>query len=193
MHQELTGAVPNAPTAWIGEDDDVMIVIGLGAWCDLVTEDDYRAQFAEVSPSTPGASPAPGVFPSGMSRDAAAAAVEEAMAAFRRSANFSVQEFANLSDGRRVTLHSERGFGLSGIRPAGLDDPFDHLSLTGLEADVRNTVLPDEDGTGDAHPYEWLAQLLHAHGVPATADQLRPLPYVVEFSPRLRARWTRPD
>ena len=37
------------------------------------------------------------------------------------------------------------------------------------------------------HP-EWLATLLHARGVEATAEALRLLPYDVEFSERLRAR-----
>jgi hypothetical protein len=58
-----------------------------------------------------------------------------------------------------------------------------------LERDVRTTVLPDDDDTGDEHPWEWLGWRLHVHGVEATAEQLRLLPYDVVFSERrLRAR-----
>jgi hypothetical protein len=60
--------------------------------------------------------------------------------------------------------------------------------LEELERDVRTTVLPDDDDTGDEHPWEWLAGLLHARGVQMTAEELRLLPYGVEFSERLRER-----
>jgi hypothetical protein len=54
---------------------------------------------------------------------------------------------------------------------------------------VRTTVLPDDDDTQDEHPWEWLAGLLHdVHGVEATVEELRLLPYDVVFSERLRAR-----
>jgi len=49
-------------------------------------------------------------------------------------------------------------------------------------------VLPDDDDTQDEHPWEWLAGLIRAHGVEATAEELRLLPYDVVFSERLRAR-----
>src|SRR2546430_1138470 len=45
-----------------------------------------------------------------------------------------------------------------------------------------------ERTAGDEHPWEWLAGLLHVHGVEATAGDLRHLPYEVVFSERLRAR-----
>ena len=67
-------------------------------------------------------------------------------------------------------------------------DQWRYLTLENLERDVRTTVLPDDDDTPDEHPWEWLAGLLHLHGVEATADQLRGLPYILVFSERLRAR-----
>ena len=91
-----------------------------------------------------------------------------------------MHEFADLADGRRLTLHEERGFTTSG--------QWRSLTLENLERDVRTTVLPDDDDTEDEHPWEWLATLLHARGVEATAQALRLLPYDVEFSERLRAR-----
>lgn len=49
-------------------------------------------------------------------------------------------------------------------------------------------MLPDDDDTEDEHPWEWLAGLLLAHGVEASPDELRLLPYDVVFSQRLRTR-----
>ncbi len=77
-----------------------------------------------------------------------------------RSAAFDVHEFAVLADGRRMTLHTERGFSLSGG-----DDPWRYITLESLERDVRTTVLPDDDAPGDEHPWEWLAELVRAHGI----------------------------
>jgi hypothetical protein len=100
-----------------------------------------------------------------------------------------VHEFAELADGRRLTLHEEGGFttGPGGSAPS---DMWRYLTLEHLERDVRTTVLPDDDDTQDEHPWEWLAGLIRAHGVEATAEGLRLLPYDVVFSERLRARVT---
>ena len=67
-------------------------------------------------------------------------------------------------------------------------DQWRYLTLEALERDVRTTVLPDNDDTQDEHPWEWLAELLRVHGIEATAEELRLLPYDVVFSERLRAR-----
>ena len=50
---------------------------------------------------------------------------------------------------------------------------------------MRTTVLPDDDDTQDEHPWERLSELLQVHGVEATAQELRLLPYDVVFSERL--------
>jgi hypothetical protein len=152
-----------------------MKVVGLGAWCDYVTEDEYRERRAGAGPPSEDGEqvPAPGLAP----------VVEEEIQHFRRGASFDVHEFAVLANGRRLTLHSERGFGVSG--PI---DIWTHLTAASLEADVRTTVLPDDDDTGDDHPWEWLAGLLRAHGVEVSPEQLRTVPYTVEFSRRLSQR-----
>lgn len=155
----------------------------LGAWCDLETEDDARRRLLtgpaeggdgdqHAAGGSPG--PAPGRF-----------------APFRGTPvlspggiSFRVAEFAVLADGRRIQLHDDRGFTVS----AGADG-WRFLTLQSLEADVRNTVLPDDaEETGDDHPWAWLAALLREQGVDTSAEQLRTLPYGVEFSPRLRAQ-----
>lgn len=118
--------------------------------------------------------------------------IEQDLAHFRRGASFRVAEFASLSDGRRLTLHDERGFTM-GRRATGssaLLDPWEDLTQQELTRDVLTTVLPDEDDTEEEHPWQWLAELLRAHGVPASADDIRGLPYEVVFSERLQALLT---
>jgi hypothetical protein len=147
-----------------------MTVIGLGAWCDFVTEDEYRQRLVRDG------------WP--------AYEVENLVGDFNRGVSFNVHEFAELADGRRLTLHEERGFtcSLGASRGSAPSDQWRYLTLENLERDVLTTVLPDDDDTQDEHPWEWLAELLHDHGVEATTEELRLLPYDVVFSERLRAR-----
>jgi hypothetical protein len=147
-----------------------MTVVGLGAWCDFVTEDEYRQRLVRDG------------WP--------AAEVENLIEDSKQGVSFDVHEFAELADGRRLTLHEERGFtcSLATSRGPAPSDQWLYLTLENLEQDVRTTVLPDDDDTRDEHPWEWLAGLLHEHGVEATAEELRLLPYDVVFSERLRAR-----
>ena len=147
-------------------DDGAVAVVGLGAWCDFVTEDEYRQRLVR----------------DGWPPDEVENLVEES----KRGVSFDVHEFAELDDGRCLTLHEERGFTTSG-GPAP-SDMWRYLTLEHLERDVRTTVLPDDDDTQDEHPWEWLVELLHIHGVEATTEELRVLPYEIVFSERLRAR-----
>jgi hypothetical protein len=92
--------------------------------------------------------------------------------------HIDVHEFAVLDDGRRLTLHQDRGFSTSATR----------LTTDHTEQSVLTTVLPDDaEVTGDDHPWEWLASLIGDHGVAVTPGQLRTVPYMVEFGPRLSA------
>ena len=149
-----------------------MTVIGLGAWCDFVTEDEYRQRL--VGEGWP------------------ADEIENLVEEFRRGVSFVVHEFADLADGRRLTLHEERGFSTFSVASSGTGRPVSSdqwhcLTLENLDRDVRTTVLPDDD-TQDEHPWEWLAELLQVHGVDVAAEELRLVPYDVVFSERLRAR-----
>lgn len=67
-------------------------------------------------------------------------------------------------------------------------DPWRSMTLDALERDVRTTVLPDDDDNQDEHPWECFAGLLRAHGVEASPEELRLLPYDIVFSRRLQAR-----
>jgi len=105
-------------------------------------------------------------------------------------ASFRVAEYAVLDDGRRITLHAERGF-TTWCRETGraeFRDPWATITATDLERKVRNVVLPDDDDTDEEHPWEWLASLLDRNGVQASTERLKQLPYRVEFSQRLLER-----
>jgi hypothetical protein len=92
--------------------------------------------------------------------------------------DIDVHEFAVLDDGRRLTLHHERGFSTSAT----------HMIADHAEQSVLMTVLPDDaEITGEDHPWEWLASLLGNHGVVVTPLQLKTAGYLVEFGPRLSA------
>lgn len=169
------------PNCMIGiAAEGAVTVVRLGAWCDFVTEDEYRQRLvrhgeAQEEPLASGDVPAPSELPS-WPGDALESLVED----FKRGTSFVVHEFADLTDGRRITLHEDRGFTTSA--------QWRYLTLDQLGRDVRTTVLPDDDGTQDERPWKWIAELLHVRGVTATAEELRLVPYDVVFSERLRAR-----
>lgn len=106
--------------------------------------------------------------------------------------SFSVSEFVTLEDGRRVILHEDRGFTL-GFRSTGEALEGDvRETPESLTRDVLNVVLPDDDESGEDHPWAWLAGLARARGLAVTADDLRGLPYVVVFTENVR-RWLGAD
>lgn len=107
----------------------------------------------------------------------------------QKAQSFHVSEFLLMDDGRRVTLHRERGLTLSGARTVGVPGstaPRVGLTPENLIAQVLNVVLPD-DGD-EPHPWEWLAGLAGTRGLEATADDLRGLPYEVILADDVQ-RW----
>jgi hypothetical protein len=118
------------------------------------------------------------------------------VAQVEETTSFRVREFAELDDGSRLFLDDpqggERGFSsrvsvASGGRSQPVD-PWAYFTVADVEASVLTTVLPNDDDSGEEHPWEWLTERLAEYGLEASADQLRELPYVVELGPRLRAR-----
>jgi len=106
--------------------------------------------------------------------------------------SFAVREFAVLADGRRIELHADRGWteGLHGVgeKPTAAD-LWRFNTRENLERAVLDTVLPDDaEDTNEDHPWDWLSELLRARGIEASSEELRGLPYDVEFSDRLLAR-----
>jgi hypothetical protein len=108
---------------------------------------------------------------------------------FRRegpaSVDLDVSEFAVLADGRCLTLHAERGGGWSGGT-----GPWDHDTVETVSEIALAFVLPDDDEIAavDEHCWSWLVDRLAVHGVAATEEQLRTLPYEVELSPTILSR-----
>ena len=143
-----------------------MSVVALLAYCDV--RDPITPADLEVArrPTEAGWSPAPVV---GWRDDG-------------RSVSFSVAELALLADGRRILLHAERGFTTARWPPG---DKWAGLTAADLESNVLATVLPDDDEPAEDHPYDWLAALCAEHGLAVTADELRQVPYRVEFSDRV--------
>ncbi|MEV4625569.1 hypothetical protein AB0J90_04685 [Micromonospora sp. NPDC049523] len=106
------------------------------------------------------------------------------------SQSFLVSEFATLEDGRRVLLHAERGYSIA-ARSTGAPGngaiPL-HETREDVTRCVLNTVLPDDDGCGEAHPWAWLAELARARGLEVTAEDLKNLPYEVALTDEV-TRW----
>src|SRR5919202_6059849 len=84
--------------------------------------------------------------------------IEPAAENFRPGLHFRIEEFATLSDGRRLVLTDDRGWGSSGPRGGGPDDLWAYETVEAIESTVRNVVLPDDaEETGEEHPGRWLA------------------------------------
>lgn len=108
------------------------------------------------------------------------------------SGSFSVAEFVRLEDGRRVTLHEDRGFTIGLLRSTSRDVGFDEFrgqeALANLTRSVLTVVLPDDDACGEDHPWAWLAEVARSQGLDVTEDDLRGLTYEVLFTEEVR-RW----
>jgi hypothetical protein len=112
-----------------------------------------------------------------------------------RDISVSARLDAVLADGCRIVLLDGRGWTES-LRGAGADNM--DVWATSSEAEIAETarvvVGPDEAYGGrsqsemDAGHWSTLAETLAAHGVEATAEDLRRLPHDVVLSERLRAR-----
>jgi hypothetical protein len=96
--------------------------------------------------------------------------------------SFTVSEFVLREDGNRVILHRDRGFSISNALPT---DVWEWGTVESMTRNVLNTVLPDDDDSGEEHPWEWLAELAQSQGISVTADDLRDLPYEVVLSEEL--------
>lgn len=107
------------------------------------------------------------------------------------SVSIAVHEFAVLADGTRLTLHTDRGFAVSGpVVPTAID-PLAGMTANEIEMHARTTVMPDDVDSEDEHPYEWIQDILLQKGIETSVPSLRAVPYTVEFSPRLQDLITR--
>jgi hypothetical protein len=79
----------------------------------------------------------------------------------RASTTSGVSEFAVLDSGERVMFERRTGATEAGVRPVA---SWAHETVETITRDVLTAVLPDDDGTDDEHPWEWLAELAQARG-----------------------------
>lgn len=103
------------------------------------------------------------------------------------SQDFRVSEYLILDTGERIVLEDERGFTTAAFVDGARIQSQAVETRESLTASILNVVLPDDDTTGDAHPWDWLAELAHARGVAVTADELRDVPYRIRMTPQVEA------
>lgn len=97
--------------------------------------------------------------------------------------SFALSEYLDPESGKRVVLHSEPGVTV-GVR-GGLSPGFTASELRDL---FLGALLPDEgEEPGEPHPWRWLAELAAARGVRVTPEELKSLPYKLEFRPAVQA------
>ncbi|WP_347176878.1 hypothetical protein [Parafrankia sp. EAN1pec] len=115
--------------------------------------------------------------------------------------SFTVHEFAELSDGREVTLLDDRGWGMSGGGRTP-DERLSELTSEEIERTVYMVLLPDwadadhplpldlaaVEDSGGAQDWGLLAERLRAFGVVVTPAELMRVPRRLDLGDRLRAR-----
>lgn len=114
----------------------------------------------------------------------------------RRNQSFSAHLFADLTDGRRVVVLDDRGWGGTAMSPNPPEDVdiWAHGTLEDLEFTARTVVGPDEPPEGmsyeeveDRH-WDYLASVLAGRGVATDGATLRELAMDVELSERVLER-----
>jgi hypothetical protein len=99
------------------------------------------------------------------------------------SVSIAIEQFAELSDGRRIVLDDQLGFSV-GLRGRGRSQTWQAMKRRDVEADIRTVLLPDVDD-GEAHPWQWLADRIRNHGVQASPEELKAVLYEIILSDRL--------
>ena len=104
------------------------------------------------------------------------------------SASFAVEEFAITVEGERISLHRDRGWtvGMMYRRVSRKPRYWDHATADSIVSGIYSTLLPEEYRE-DADDHDWwrLVDILERKGIAATRQELRNLPYFVEFSANL--------
>jgi len=99
-----------------------------------------------------------------------------------RTFSFRITEFAELNDGRRVTVREDRGF--SGKTSSG--DPWQWFTRASLTQDVLGVTAPEDD---DLRPErEWVIDRLRELDIVVDPASVEEAPYRVEFENRVLER-----
>ncbi|MBE1876636.1 hypothetical protein [Myceligenerans pegani] len=99
--------------------------------------------------------------------------------------DFTVHLLAEDSDGHVHTVIDDRGFSVL-TQPPG-PDPWSGLTASSLSAEVKTTLLPDDDSP-EHLDWDLVVSRLTDIGVPTTPDALRNVPYDVTLSAAIRKR-----
>lgn len=110
---------------------------------------------------------------------------------------FRVTEFCQLDSGRKVEIR-DTGFNLSTMLHTGNrapdPDPTAGLTLEFLAQEVLNLASPEvrPDGSISEEDHDWdeLALCAFHAGVTVTSDQLKALGYSIEFTDRVKQRFS---
>ncbi|MDE0195046.1 MAG: hypothetical protein OXP08_05800 [bacterium] len=117
----------------------------------------------------------------------------------RRHAGVNFTEFADLSDGRRVIMRNDRGFGWSrhvairnnrglGSSRRDLPDPWDGITRESLTDEVRDYLLAEEEDCCPISPESVIEHLQFRYDLEVDAASVRAalrLPRRIEFGTRL--------
>lgn len=99
----------------------------------------------------------------------------------RRSWHIVIEEFIELSDRSRVTVHTNRGVTIGWAGESG-------LSATDIYTHVGIALLPDEaesDDEGEPRAWHGLSELIGDLGIRITPAELRRLPHRIDLTPAL--------
>ncbi len=117
-----------------------------------------------------------------------------------RTLSFSLEEFVDLSDGRRVTLKADRGFNKGGpIRLAvkvgkwrSVSLPFARsprmmwwfITRAGLTREVMAVLEPDDEREW----FDWIVDRLSSFGIEVDEASVVAAPFVVELGPIVESK-----
>lgn len=173
----------------------MLSVVALGAICE-VAEDNAVKYADEPVPELPTDGPRPSPYHPGLPIQ------DDADGSEPMQRHLSLTEFADLSDGRRVTLRDDRGFSSSlhavdwdpdtgevkeaswhpGSRLESLvSDPWRFETRESLTRDVIAALDPDDDQEW----CEWVVERLRSLGIEVDLESLEAAPYRVEFGSRV--------
>ena len=173
----------------------MLSVVALGAICELRRD----SSAGSIAPSVTDM-PTTGAQPSSFHPDLPV--VEEIDGPKPMARSFSLTEFADLSDGRRVTLRDERGFGGTlhavhwDLETGEVQDASWHRgskleSLVGdqwrftTRESITRDVIAALDPDDDQEWYDWVVERLHTLGIEVDPASVETAPYRVEFGNRV--------
>ncbi|MCW2994599.1 MAG: hypothetical protein JWQ18_2094 [Conexibacter sp.] len=106
--------------------------------------------------------------------------------------SFGIEQYAILTDGRRIVLGLDRPRGWSqsllAVGHSGPPlDPWTSVTAADLVDSARQHVIPDDDEDPEPLPWDAVVASFAEHDIAVTADELKPLPHDVVLSDAIHA------